>query len=265
MHRPDMRSLTLIANHKLHGSRESLTAYIHALDAACATLSDQLQIMLAVPHVFLSHAMSARAAASRLHITSQDVSQHAHGAYTGEISSAMLAGIGVTHTLVGHSETRSRLALDDGAVARTALQAQASGVTPIVCIGENLGDYDAGNTHSVLSKQVESLREVIAAQHPCLIAYEPRWAIGSGKTPLMQEIAGAHSVIRRAIHNICDGEKLARDSAIPLLYGGSVTPANVHEILALPEVGGALIGSASLEVSSMIAMASAASALLERK
>lgn len=243
-----MQPVTLIANHKLHGSLQSVQDFIRAVEIS-RKAAPNVQVMLCPPSLYLHVALKAKSA-DGVTICAQSVSMHAGGAHTGEISAAMLADIGVRHTLVGHSEERARKHLSDDDVLQASLHAVHAGIVPVICIGESADDYASGNTCAALTHQLQTLQSVLATGAPMMLAYEPLWAIGSGKTPKINEIAEAHAHIHA--HLKCTKE--ARDTPIPVLYGGSVKRENISEILAVLGVNGALIGSASLNSNDFTAM-----------
>ena len=252
-----MQSLTLIANWKMHGNLAAVRSFLHTVDAGCWRLPAHISSIFCPPAAYVQAAIAARNPGSRVRIGGQSISAHAEGAHTGQISAAMLADLGATHVLVGHSEDRAARHLSDGDVAAQAAQAIQAGLIPVICIGESQADYDAGRTLHVLDGQLKTLAPVVQQAAALMIAYEPIWAIGSGKTPKTAEIEAVHA----HIHAFLAGSKEARDTKVPVLYGGSVKSTNVAEILALPSVNGALIGSASLQAEDVVSMAHAAAGL----
>jgi triosephosphate isomerase (TIM) len=171
----------------------------------------------------------------------QNVHWAGEGAFTGEVSAPMLVELGVRGAIVGHSERRQYFGETDETVARRALAALEAALAVIACVGESEEERDAGQTELVLRLQVESLADAVGAHERLTIAYEPVWAIGTGKTATPQQAQEAH----RLIKDLLD---------VPVLYGGSVKPENAEELLALPDVDGALVGGASLEVESFAAI-----------
>jgi triosephosphate isomerase len=173
------------------------------------------------------------------------------GAFTGETSPQMLADIKATHCLVGHSERRTLFHEADDETAKKVKALQAVGLTPMLCVGETLPDRESGKTNDVIVRQLKAGLALRDPSKPVIIAYEPVWAIGTGKVASPEQAGEAHAVLRRALVEI-GGEGLAQNT--PILYGGSVKPDNAKEIAAQKEVDGFLVGGASLEVSSFLAL-----------
>jgi triosephosphate isomerase len=191
---------------------------------------------------------------SAIALGAQDVSAHESGAYTGEVSVAMLKEFGVRYAIVGHSERRQYHGETDAAVAAKAQRALAGGITPIVCVGETLAEREAGKTEEVVKRQ---LAAVIHANGHCIseivVAYEPVWAIGTGKTASPEQAQQVHAVLRAQL-------KAASDHAdrIAILYGGSMNAANAAQLLAQPDIDGGLIGGASLKAPDFLTIIAAA-------
>ncbi len=186
---------------------------------------------------------------SPVHLGAQDCHTATHGAYTGSLSAAMFTDLGCRYVLLGHSERRVQLGETDELVSRKLHAAQLAGLTTIVCVGETADELSSGSTAQVIERQIKGS---IPADHKTgalIVAYEPVWAIGSGQQPSPHDIALVHRTIRK-----CLG---AAGEAVPVLYGGSVTPANASAILAEPEVDGVLVGSASLTADAFWAIAQA--------
>lgn len=249
-----MRTTTIIANWKMHGNLAEVRGFLHILSEKLWQLPAEVDVVFCPPATHVAAAIQAKPPGLHVAIGGQNVSADAHGAHTGEVSAAQLADIGATYTLVGHSEVRARQQLNDADVAKAALNALDAGLVPVICIGESLADYEAKRTLDVLTTQLAALAPVYAHGAPFLIAYEPIWAIGTGKTPSLAEIEATHA----HIHAFTARAKEARDTRVPVLYGGSVKSSNAKEILALPSVNGALIGSASLNGDDFAGMVMAA-------
>jgi triosephosphate isomerase len=194
---------------------------------------------------------------SGIAIGAQDCHVEASGAFTGEISAEMIADCGATAVIVGHSERRSYFAETDGDVKAKAQATLRAGLTPIICIGETNSDREAARTLPVLKRQLAGSVPVPAAEACIVIAYEPIWAIGTGLTPSLANIAEAHGFIHRELVTILGPECAARTR---ILYGGSVKPSNAKDILAVEHVGGALVGGASLKAADFLAIANGAAA-----
>src|SRR5208283_3790615 len=183
---------------------------------------------------------------SNIRLGAQNMSEHNVGAYTGEIASVMLKEFSVRYVILGHSERRQYQKEPDALIAKKALAAHAASIKPIICVGETLAEREAGQTEKVLDTQVRgSLAGLSKVQmEETVIAYEPVWAIGTGKTATAAQAQEAHLFIRRLVGTLFD-EATARH--VRLQYGGSVKPSNAHELMGQPDVDGALVGGASLE------------------
>jgi len=199
-----------------------------------------VDIVLCPPFASLAAAVEGGA-----QVYAQNVHWEPHGAYTGEISAPMLRELGVAGALVGHSERRQLFGENDEMVARRARTALDEGLGVIACVGETLEQRESGDTELVLKIQVEALAFAAGGHDSLVIAYEPVWAIGTGKTATPEQAQAAHAFLRGLID-------------VPVLYGGSVKPDNAAELLALPDADGALVGGASLEVESFAAICKAA-------
>jgi triosephosphate isomerase len=211
------------------------------------------RVALCPPATLLSR-MAARVAGSLVELGAQDLSPEPAGAFTGDISAAMILDAGARLVIIGHSERRSLHGEDDALVARKVQAALLGGLEPIVCVGETLAERQAGQAEAIVRRQLEGSLPMALAGKTFSVAYEPVWAIGSGLTPKPDEIAALHAAIRAAL-----AERLGDTGArTPILYGGSVKPANAAEILSLPDVGGALVGGASLKASDFLLIVGAA-------
>jgi triosephosphate isomerase (TIM) len=212
-------------------------------EAFCSAFSPpaDVDVVIAPPFTSLREAV-----ASGLTVYAQNVHWADEGAFTGEVSTSMLKELGVAGALVGHSERRQYFGDTDETVARRTRQALESGLGVIACVGESDEERAAGETELVLRLQVEAIREAAGAHERLVIAYEPIWAIGTGKTATPELAQEAHAFVKSLID-------------APVLYGGSVKPDNAAELLAQPDVDGALVGGASLDVESFTAICRAAS------
>lgn len=186
-------------------------------------------------------------------IGGQDCHAKANGAHTGETSAEMLRDAGASHVIVGHSERRTDCGETDATVRAKTQAAWRAGLVPIVCIGETLAQREAGRTMAVLEAQLEGSVPPGATAATLVVAYEPVWAIGTGKTPTTPEVAAAHAHIRKVL-----GASLTDANGVRLLYGGSVKVSNATELLAAGDVDGALVGGASLKADEFLAIAKAA-------
>jgi triosephosphate isomerase len=230
-------STWLVANWKMNGTAHEVRDYAFALNRLAGELPPTTHTVFCPPAAYITTAAEALPYNRRLALGAQNCHEVTKGSYTGEISAAMLADLGCRYVILGHSERRAEGETDQQ-VAAKAEAALAAGLTPIICLGELLSAYQAKETKSILDQQLAALTRL--PTRDILIAYEPVWAIGSGKTPNSQEIAAAHRHIKTVL-----------GSAVAVLYGGSVNAGNASEILRLPEVSGALIGGASLNIASM--------------
>jgi triosephosphate isomerase (TIM) len=209
-------------------------------------------IVVAPPFVSLA-AAAAAAVGSRVAISAQDVYWKKEGAFTGEVSIPMLLDAGCTHTIIGHSERRQFFGETDETVNEKARAAVAGGLQPIVCVGETLAERDAGKAAEVVRRQVrQGLAQLTESDlSPMIVAYEPVWAIGTGRTATPETAAEMHGEIRRTIGEIW-GAKAA--AAMRILYGGSVKPDNIQELMRREDIDGALVGGASLDPTSFAAI-----------
>jgi triosephosphate isomerase len=250
-----MRSKLVAANWKMHGSRSENGPLVDAIHAAPAT--DSVECVICPPFVYLAD-IARMLRGGAVHLGAQDVCAEAQGAYTGEVSAAMLRDVGATHVIVGHSERRTLYGEGDELVARKFAAARAAGLTPILCLGEQLAERESGRTQAVIDRQLEAVVSLtgIAAFSGVLIAYEPVWAIGTGRTATPEQAQEVHAFIR--------GRLAGRDAriaaALRILYGGSVKAGNARELFAMPDVDGGLIGGASLKAAEFLAIVGAARA-----
>jgi triosephosphate isomerase len=206
-----------------------------------------------VPALYLQQVISLTSG-SRLECGAQDVSPHGAGAFTGEIAAEMLRDVGVRYVIVGHSERRQYHGESDASVALKAQRALACGITPIVCVGETLAEREAGHTEEVVKRQLAS---VIHSNGHCIseivVAYEPVWAIGTGKTATPEIAQHVHGVLRAQLHAATENADRIR-----ILYGGSMNAANASELLAQKDIDGGLVGGASLKPEDFLTIISAA-------
>ncbi len=242
----------IIANWKMNGSMDWVEKP--------AQFQSHLQVSNAKAHYIICppfHLIGPLVAASQntvMEIGARNCHFQASGAYTGEISAGMLAEIGAAYVILGHSERRTLFGEKSKTVAKKVVSADNAGLVPIVCIGESLKTRDAGQADEFVGKQLRKSLSDGADPANLVIAYEPIWAIGTGLTPTLEDIAAMHDHIRGVLATIFTD---AAAQAIPILYGGSVNPGNAKEILALGDVNGALVGGASLDMQSFAAIANA--------
>jgi triosephosphate isomerase len=244
------RKRLVVGNWKMHGSRPANAELLAGLLAARPFTAD---VAVCVPFVFLTET-AATLAGSDLRWGAQDVSAHEQGAYTGEVSAAMLAECACRYTLVGHSERRAYHAESDKLVADKAQAALARGVTPIVCVGETLAERDAGQTEAVVKRQLSAVIHQLAhCASEIVVAYEPVWAIGTGRTATPEQAQAVHAVLRAQLQ-----AATGHGQTMKILYGGSVKPDNAASLFAQPDIDGGLIGGAALKAADFIAICRAA-------
>jgi triosephosphate isomerase len=248
------RAPLIAGNWKMHKTEREAEDYIQALLPRMAAL-DGVSVAICAPYTALE-ALADSARGSRVEIYAQNMHEAPHGAYTGEVSAPMLTEIGVQGVVLGHSERRAHFGENDHALALKVPAALQAGLTPILCVGESEAERDAGTTGRRLRQQVaEDLAGVGESQlTELVIAYEPVWAIGTGRVASPEQAQDAIAFIR-ALLAVRD-ERAATE--VRIIYGGSVKPENAAELLALPDVDGALVGGTSLEVDSFAQIVSAA-------
>jgi triosephosphate isomerase len=230
----------IVGNWKMFGVSGDVSQAL-ALRQAMAASPSRCRVALCPPAT-LTDRMRAALAGGAVELGGQDCHEAPSGAFTGSVSAEMLADAGAVLVILGHSERRAAFGETDAQVAAKVEAAIAAGLEPIVCVGETLEQREAGQAVSVVSAQVEGSLPDGLSERPFAVAYEPVWAIGTGLTPTLDQIAEVHAALRVAIVNrLGEGARGA-----PILYGGSVKPDNAAEILATPEVDGALVGGASL-------------------
>ncbi len=213
------------------------------------------EILICPPYVYLDEA-SRQLDGSGIALGAQHLNPNPGGAHTGEVSAPMLADLGCTHVIVGHSERRAMYGDDDAVVAANFQAAQAAGLIPVLCVGETLEEREAGTTGVVVAEQVEAVTAAagIEAFDKAVLAYEPVWAIGTGLTATPEQAQEVHAGLRGLLAKMSD--KIASD--LRILYGGSVKGANARALFGMPDIDGGLIGGASLEASEFLAICEAA-------
>lgn len=243
----------IVGNWKMNGTR-SILSEARAIDRGAARLP-KVQVAIAPPATLLHR---TRDAIELIGVGGQDCHVKESGAYTGDISAAMLKDAGADFTLVGHSERRTMHGETDAIVRAKAEAALSAGLAVILCVGETEGERDAGNAEAVVATQIEgSVPRTDGAVDKLTLAYEPVWAIGTGRVPSVEDVTAMHAAIRAKLVAVY-GEAGA---AVRILYGGSVKADNAGELLSIPDVGGALVGGASLTAESFLAIVGAAAAL----
>ena len=242
-----MKKKLIAGNWKMNGNLAANEALVSGLLAGMGV--PVCQVALCVPSVYLAQCQGLLAG-STMALGGQDLSQHEVGAFTGEISGAMLQEFGVRYCIVGHSERRQYHFETDALVAAKAQRALACGMTPIVCVGETLAEREAGRTEEVVKRQ---LAAVIHANGHCIsevvVAYEPVWAIGTGKTASVEQAQQVHAVLRQQLQAASN-----QAGRIPIIYGGSMNAANAADLLAQPDIDGGLVGGAALKVADFLSI-----------
>ena len=243
-----MRRKLIAGNWKMYKTASEAVALVEEIKRGIAGApSDTL---VAPPYTALAAAVAA-AKGSPVAVAAQNMHFEKEGAFTGEVSAPMLLDLGVTHVILGHSERRQYFAETDDGVAKKTKIALGSGLTPIACVGETLAEREAGRTMEVVGRQLGAILDAVTADEAkrVVIAYEPVWAIGTGKVATPEQAQEVHAFIRERI-----AAKHGRPVAdvLRILYGGSVKPDNVKGLMALPDVDGALVGGASLKADSFL-------------
>ncbi|WP_043344732.1 triose-phosphate isomerase [Cupriavidus basilensis] len=245
-----MRQKLVIGNWKMHGSLAANVTLLEAIKAAPA--SARLAVCAPFPYLAQCQALLAGSAVAW---GAQDVSAEARGAFTGEVAASMLAEFGASYALVGHSERRSYHGETDATVAAKAVRALEFGIVPVVCVGESLAQREAGETEAVVGRQLGAVLEALSLDQlgRIVLAYEPVWAIGTGKTASSEQAQAVHAFLRAQV--------AARDAGVAarmaMLYGGSVKPDNAAELFSMPDIDGGLIGGASLKSDDFLAIGNA--------
>ena len=250
-----MKQKLIAGNWKMNGSLAANEALLHGVQQGLAQAlgGKRAQVAVCVPVAYLSQVQQL-VKGSGIDLGSQDVSVHEQGAYTGEVSAVMLKDFAVRYAIVGHSERRQFHGESDEQVAHKAQRALSAGVTPIVCVGETLAEREAGKTEEVVKRQ---LAAVIHTNGHCIseivVAYEPVWAIGTGKTPSPAQAQAVHGVLRAQLKAATENSE-----RVHILYGGSMNAANAAELLAQPDIDGGLIGGAALKTADFLTIIAAA-------
>jgi len=249
-----MRERLVAGNWKMNGSNAANQELVSGIIAGVPA-GGGFKLLLCPPFPYLA-SVCAQVQGSSVKVGAQNVSEHESGAFTGEVSSRMLADIGCEYAIVGHSERRAMYDESSFGVAAKFQAAQAAGITPILCVGETLEEREAGATESVIEFQLSAVLDAagISAFESAVVAYEPVWAIGTGKTATPEQAQEVHKRIRAQLShkdaNIAD--------RVQILYGGSMKGENAAGLLAMPDIDGGLIGGASLKANDFLAIAEAA-------
>ncbi len=249
-----MRKL-IVGNWKMNGS---LAMNAELLDGVCSGLSGiSCDLVVCVPFPYLGQCQSLLGETAVV-LGAQDVSSHAVGAYTGQVSTRMLLDFGCRYAIVGHSERREFCGETDDVVADKVQRALAGGLTPILCVGESLEEKEDGRTQEIVGRQINAVLKVLEDREisGIVVAYEPIWAIGTGKTPTPEMAEEVHALIR----GLLVSRNPDAGSRVRILYGGSMKPSNAEGFLKMPDIDGGLIGGAALKAADFLAIAKLASA-----
>lgn len=248
-----MRKKLVAGNWKMHGSLQQNAALLERVKTGVLGLS--CEVAVCPPYPYLAQ-VQALLTGSGVSWGGQSVSEHPVGAFTGEVSAAMLNDFGCRYVLVGHSERRSLFGETDAVIAAKFASVQKAGLVPVLCVGETLGEREAGLTASVVSRQVSAVIDLlgVGALASAVVAYEPVWAIGTGVTATPQQAQEVHSAIRRQVAEL----DAAVANGLRILYGGSVKPQSAVELFGQADVDGGLIGGAALVADDFLAICRAA-------
>ena len=244
----------IVGNWKMNGSLAMNAELLEGIKAGLARVDCDLAIC--APFPYLAQCQQAQEGTG-VALGAEDVSAHAVGAYTGQVSTRMLLDFDCKYVIVGHSERREYCNESDELVANKVQRALAGGLTPIVCVGESLKEKDSGQTEAVVSRQINTVLSVLEEREVCdiVVAYEPVWAIGTGKTPTPEMVKDVHALLRELmIRKNPDAAECVR-----ILYGGSMKPSNAEEFLKMRDIDGGLIGGAALKASDFLKIAYLAS------
>ncbi len=249
-----MRRPLIAGNWKMNLNKADAVALATGL--ASANLESDAEVLVCPTPVYVD-AVAAAASGSKVAVGGQDVYFEGNGAFTGETSTAMLCDLGCTFVILGHSERRNVMGESDALINKKIHAALAAGLTPILCVGELLEDREAGKTQDVVKSQFEGSLEGVTEEQAqkIVIAYEPVWAIGTGKTASPEQAQEVHADLRKMLS---DRYNSATADTVRILYGGSVKPNNAAELLSQTDIDGALVGGASLKVDSFVAIINAA-------
>jgi triosephosphate isomerase (TIM) len=238
-----MRRPMVAGNWKMHGSRAANQALLAELEMSLKP-EWPIDIVVFPPYVYLSDAIRLLEEDRRIAVGAQDVCAESSGAFTGQVSAAMLKDVGCSYAIVGHSERRRWYHEDDALVARKFAAVLDAGLTPVLCLGETLDEREAQQTESVISRQLDAVIAMhgVGGFARAILAYEPVWAIGTGRTASPEQAQEVHAFLRNRIH--AQDAKIGRH--LRILYGGSVKAGNAAELFSMPDVDGGLVGGASL-------------------
>lgn len=249
-----MRRTLIAGNWKMNGSFAANRSLLSEIVAGLPVFSD-CDVLVCAPAPYLTQCAELLTA-SLVKWGAQDVSEHAQGAFTGEVAASMLVDCGCRYVIVGHSERRAYHAESNAVVARKTVRALSENLIPIVCVGETLEQRESGQTEEVVAAQLQSVLDVVdvAQITQLVVAYEPVWAIGTGKTATPQMAQDVHAFLRQQIAL----KDVAAAASVQILYGGSMKPENAKDLLAMVDIDGGLIGGAALKSADFLAIAAAA-------
>ncbi len=249
-----MRQPLVAGNWKMNGSRASVKELLEGIKNGMGSVA-KAEVAVCAPYIYIPDTQS-QLAGTEIAWGGQNLSTEASGAFTGEIAASMLLDFGCKYVIVGHSERRTLYGEDDALVAKKFGVALAAGLVPILCVGESLEEREQGITEEVVARQLDAVTEAegVAALADAVIAYEPVWAIGTGKTATPEQAQDVHAFIRARV--------VQQDSGVAeglrILYGGSMKPGNAAELLAKPDIDGGLIGGASLKAGDFLGICTGA-------
>ena len=250
-----MRTPMVAGNWKLNGTRASAVALANDIVSGCS--GDAVEVLVCPVSVHLAD-VAQSVSSSVVKLGAQNASIESEGAFTGEVAASMLGEYGCEYVILGHSERRSMFGDTDSIVAQKFVSAQKADLVPVLCVGETLEEREAGDAEKIIAAQLDAVIEMagIASFSNCVVAYEPVWAIGTGKTASPQQAQDVHAFIREKLAALDAGVA----SGLRVLYGGSVKPGNAEELFGMADIDGGLIGGAALNSEDFLAICAAASA-----
>lgn len=252
-----MRQKLVVGNWKMHGSRDQVNKLVGGIIAGVKEVGDRVKIGICPTYIYLDQTAKLLAAANiGISLGAQNVNPEERGAYTGEVAARMLSEMEVSLVIIGHSERRELFGESSQLIAAKFRAVQANKMVPILCVGESLEEREQGSAEQVIVSQLEAVVSVVGfpAFHDAIIAYEPIWAIGTGKTATPEQAQEAHSIIREYLAK----QNAAVAESVRILYGGSVKSTNARELFNQADIDGGLVGGASLEVEEFLSICKSA-------
>ena len=248
-----MRQTLVAGNWKMNGSKESIQSLLSGISAGMSDVANT-KVVVCAPFIYIP-LVAEQLADSEIGFGAENISEYEAGAYTGEISAAMLNDFSCQYVIVGHSERRSLYGEQDSDTAKKYAAARNAGITPILCLGESLEEREQGITEEVVSRQLDAVldQEGVESLADAVIAYEPVWAIGTGMTATPEQAQEVHQFIREKIATM-NADIAAK---VQILYGGSMNAGNANDLLAMADIDGGLIGGASLKAEDFLAICKA--------